>query len=129
MNSSTEFPHGTIYSHPTVFFFLVLIAYRKHPMYTCKLVLEHIAWTQDALLGPWSTCVADARGQYGRKKKRDDGDCFLSHPHYLSSKRLLRKSVVNLRSSHGTNLMLMSKISCSRSLTLGSFEVRRLTWP
>ena len=56
---------------PYGLFFLVLIAYRKHPMYTCKLVLEHIAWTQDALLGPWSTYVADARGQYGLKKKRD----------------------------------------------------------
>ena len=33
-------------------------------------VLEHIAWTQDALPKPWSTCVADARGQYGRKKER-----------------------------------------------------------
>ena len=64
-----------------------------------------------------------------RKNGACDGDCFFSHPHYLSYKRLLRKSMVKLRSSQGTNLMLMSKISCSRSLTLSSFEVGRLTWP
>ena len=93
-------------------------------------VLEHIAWTQDALLRPWSTCVADASGQYGRKKERDvQWGLFFLAPTLLVFQTPSTQANGQTSIFTWNELNANEQISCSRSLTLGSFEVRRLTWP